>query len=272
VRFYGPYAAQELVEQFSDELGVGVIPFRELVYLTESDRYEDASRVEPPAKGITISGTEIREDYLNQGRAIPEWFTRAEVARILAEANPPRHQQGVCVWFTGLSAAGKSTTAEILTELLLEHGRRVTLLDGDVVRTHLSKGLGFSKEDRDINIRRIGFVAAEIARHGGVAVCAAVSPYRATRSDVRNMVGADRFVEVFVDTPLEVCEQRDPKGIYALARAGEIEHFTGINDPYEVPLNAEITLDTTARSADANAHLLLDYLIQHQFVRRAVGL
>jgi sulfate adenylyltransferase len=143
---------------------------------------------------------------------LPAWFTRPEVAEILSEAYPPRHRQGVCIWFTGLSGSGKSTTADVLTVLLLEHGRQVTVLDGDVVRTHLSKGLGFSKEDRDTNIRRIGFVAAEIVRHGGTVVCAAVSPYRATRDDVRNMVGKDHFVEVFVDTPIEVCEERDTKG------------------------------------------------------------
>jgi len=265
--FYGPYDAQELVKKFSEELSVGVIPFEELVYLPEEDRYEEASRIVLPAKGTTISGTEVREEYLNQGKSLPEWFTRPEIAQILGEAYPPRHQQGVCVWFTGLSGAGKSTTAEILTELLLEHGRQVTVLDGDVVRTHLSKGLGFSQDDRDINIRRIGFVAAEIVRHGGIAICAAVSPYRATRNDVRNMVGSDRFVEVFVDTPLEVCELRDTKGIYAQARRGEIKNFTGIDDPYETPLNPEIILDTSCNSAEANARLILDSLVNCGFVR-----
>lgn len=186
---------------------------------------------------------------------------------MLSEAYPPRHRQGVCIWFTGLSGAGKSTTAEVLIELLLENGRQSTLLDGDVVRTHLSKGLGFSKEGRDVNIRRIGFVAAEIVRHGGVAVCAAVSPYRATRNDVRNMVGTDRFVEVFVNTPLEVCERRDAKGIYAQARRGEIMNFTGIDDPYEEPLQSEITLDTVNCAVEENARLILGHLVQHGFVR-----
>ena len=255
-----------LVEQFSEELGVQALPFQELVYLGEGDRYEEASKV---ANGITLSGTQVRDEYLNQGRALPEWFTRSEVAEILKEAYPPRHRQGVCVWFTGLSGAGKSTTAEILTELLLEHGRQVTLLDGDVVRTHLSKGLGFSKEDRDINIRRIGYVASELVRHGGVTICAAVSPYRATRNDVRNVVGRDRFIEVFVDTPLGVCESRDSKGIYAKARRGEIEHFTGIDDPYEWPLTPEITLDTVSQSAEKNARLILSYLVKLGFVLTA---
>jgi len=267
--FYGPYDAQRLLEQFSDELGVKPVVFKELVYLPGEDRYEEVSRVPPNVTTTSLSGTQVREEYLNEGRKLPEWFTRPEVADILAEAYPPRHRQGVCIWFTGLSGAGKSTTAEVLTVLLLEHGRQVTVLDGDVVRTHLSKGLGFSKEDRDTNIRRIGFVASEVVRHGGVAICAAVSPYRATRNDVRNLVGADRFIEVFVDTPLEVCEQRDAKGLYAKARRGEIKGFTGIDDPYEPPLDAELTLDTVTHTPYENARLILDCLIQRGFVRRA---
>jgi sulfate adenylyltransferase len=265
--FYGPYDAQELVERFRDELGVGVIPFQELVYLPEEGRYEEVSRIPADVRTASISGTQVREEYLNNGRKLPDWFTRPEVAQILAEAYPPRHQQGACIWFTGLSGAGKSTTAEVLTVLLLEFGRQVTVLDGDVVRTHLSKGLGFSQEDRDTNIRRIGFVASEIVRHGGVAVCAAVSPYRATRNDVRTMVGRDRFIEVYVDTPLEICEQRDAKGMYAQARRGEIKGFTGIDDPYEPPLHPEITLDTVAHTPEENARLILDRLIQSGFVR-----
>jgi sulfate adenylyltransferase len=189
------------------------------------------------------------------------------VAEILAESYPPRHRQGACIWFTGLSGAGKSTTAEVLAVLLLEHGRQVTVLDGDVVRTHLSRGLGFSREDRDLNIRRIGFVAAEIVRHSGLVICAAVSPYRATRNDVRGLVASGRFVEVFVDTPLEVCEARDAKGLYARARRGEIQAFTGIDDPYEAPLNPELTLDTVAHTAEENARRILDYLTQAGLVR-----
>ncbi|HRV08235.1 MAG TPA: bifunctional sulfate adenylyltransferase/adenylylsulfate kinase, partial [Acidobacteriota bacterium] len=265
--FYGPYEAQELVARHSGELGVGMIPFRQLVYLPEEDRYEEETKVPETARTACISGTQVREEYLNNGEKLPEWFTRPEVAEALAEAYPPRHRQGVCIWFTGLSGAGKSTTAEILTVLLLEHGRQVTLLDGDVVRTHLSKGLGFGKEDRDTNIRRIGFVASEIVRHGGIVICAAVSPYRVTRNDVRAMVGPDRFVEVYVDTPLEVCEQRDVKGMYAKARRGEIRGFTGVDDPYEPPEDPEIRLDTVARTAEENARKILAYLIEQGFVR-----
>ena len=269
--FYGPYDAQEIVDRFSEETGVKTVPFQELVYLPDEDRYEEVTALPEGAQTASISGTQIREEYLSQGRALPGWFTRPEVADILAESYPPRHRQGVCVWFTGLSGAGKSTTAEVLTDLLMEQGRQVTLLDGDVVRTQLSKGLGFSKEDRDTNILRIGFVASEIVRHRGVAICAAVSPYSAARNDVRAMVGADRFVEVFVDTPLDVCEGRDSKGMYARARRGEITGFTGIDDPYEAPENPELTLDTVHSSVRDNADLILDYLTEKRFVRPPEG-
>ena len=265
--FYGPYDAQALVEQHGAELGIGIIPFKELIYLPEEERYEEISRTKPETPTLLISGTQVREDYLNKGKKLPDWFTRPEVAQILSETYPARHHQGVCIWFTGLSGAGKSTTAEILTVLLLERGRQVTLLDGDIVRSHLSKGLGFSKEDRDINIRRVGFVASEIVRHRGVALCAAVSPYRATRNDVRNLVGSDNFIEVFVDTPLWLCEQRDTKGMYAKARSGEIKDFTGVDDPYEVPQHAEITLDTMSHTAEDNARQIINYLFERGFVR-----
>ncbi|MFN0087919.1 MAG: adenylyl-sulfate kinase, partial [Blastocatellia bacterium] len=216
---------------------------------------------------LSLSGSQVRDEYLNRGRLLPAWFTRPEVAEILAETYPPRHRQGVCIWFTGLSGAGKSTTAEILAGYIEERGRQVTLLDGDVVRTHLSKGLGFSQADRDTNIRRIGFVAAEIVRHGGVALCAAISPYRATRDEIRRMVGSDRFIEVFVDTPLPVCEARDVKGLYAQARRGEVKGVTGIDDPYESPLRPEIILDTVACSPEMNAGRLSALLCEMGFLR-----
>jgi sulfate adenylyltransferase len=265
--FYGPYDAQELVARHADELGVAPLPFSELLYMPDEDRYEESARVPAGKRTISLSGTEVREDYLRQGRQLPGWFTRPEVAGILSKAHPPRDRQGFCLWFTGLSGAGKSTTAEILAIKLLEQGRQVSVLDGDVVRTHLSKGLGFSKEDRDTNIRRIGFVAAEIARHGGGVICAAVSPYRATRNECRAMVGDNRFVEIFVDTPLDVCEQRDTKGMYALAREGKIKNFTGIDDPYEPPHNAELTLDTVGATAEENAERIVVYLVEQGFIR-----
>ena len=265
--FYGPFDAQALLLEHADELGMGIKAYGEFVYLPEEDRYEESTRLPRGKPTLTLSGTQVREDYLSKGRPLPSWFTRPEVAEILAESYPPRYREGVCIWFTGLSGAGKSTTASVLTEILLECGRQSTVLDGDVVRTNLSKGLGFSKEDRDINIRRIGFVAAEIVRHGGIAICAAVSPYRATRNDVRNMMKTGEFIEVFMDTPLELCEERDVKGIYAKARRGEIRGFTGIDDPYEKPLNAEITLETVRSSAEENARRIVDYLSGKGFLR-----
>ncbi|NOZ05261.1 MAG: bifunctional sulfate adenylyltransferase/adenylylsulfate kinase [Chloroflexi bacterium] len=265
--FYGPYDAQQLAEQCSEELGVNVVPFKMLVYLPDEDRYEEVSKISEGISTASISGTQVREEYLNNGKPLPEWFTRPEVAEILSESYPPRHRQGVCVWFTGLSSSGKSTIAEVLTVLLQQYGRHVTLLDGDVVRTNLSAGLGFSKKDRDANIRRMGFVASEIVRHGGTVVCAAVSPYRATRNDVRNMTGKDHYVEVFVDTPLEVCEQRDTSGLYAKARRGEITGFTGIDDPYEPPQHPEVRVSTVDQSAEVNAHKIMDYLVSKGFVR-----
>ncbi len=264
--FYGPYEAQELAQKHSEELGVDVVPFRMLAYLPDEDRYEEVDRIPDGVRTMSISGTQVREEYLDKGQSLPSWFTRPEVAEILREAYPARFQQGFCLWFTGLSGSGKSTTAEIVTALLQERGRQITVLDGDVVRTHLSKGLGFSKEDRDTNIRRIGFVASEIVRHGGVAVCAAVSPYRVTRQEVRDMVGDDRFFEIFVDTPLAVCEQRDTKGLYAKARRGEIKNFTGIDDPYEAPLDPEFRLDTVQYSAEENAHRIIGGVVQRGFV------
>ena len=265
--FYEPYAAQELFKEHENEIGMHLLPFPELVYLPDEDRFEDASNIPEGRSTFSISGTTVRRDYLDMGKPLPEWFTRPEVADVLSQAHPPRYRQGFCIWFTGLSAAGKSTTAEILTVLLLERGRQVTVLDGDIVRTHLSKGLGFSRDDRDVNIRRIGFVAAEIVRHGGAVICAAVSPYRSTRNECRSMVGSNRFIEVYVNTPLEVCEERDPKGMYARAREGLIKGFTGIDDPYESPTNPEIVLDTVQSSPQINAERILAELIARNYVQ-----
>ena len=267
--FYGPYDAQRLLTEHATEVGVQPMFFSEMVYLTEEKRYEESSLVAEGHRTASISGTRVREDFLQRGRPLPAWFTRPEVAGILSAAHPPRHRQGFCLWFTGLSGSGKSTTANILTIMLLEHGRQVTVLDGDVIRTHLSKGLGFSKEDRETNIHRIGFVASEVVRHGGGVICAAISPYRATRNECRTMVGSDQFCEIFVATPLDVCEDRDPKGMYALAREGQIKGFTGVDDPYEPPHNAEITLDTVNCSAEENAERIISYLIERGFIRPA---
>lgn len=263
--FYGPYDAQELMGRHEDEIGVRMIPFREMVYVEDAGRYEEASKVPAGARTRSISGTQLRSEYLERGLPLPEWFTRPEIAAILTQS-ADRH--GFCLWFTGLSASGKSTTAELVAASILERGRQVTLLDGDIVRTHLSKGLGFSKADRDANVLRIGFVASEIVKHGGAVVCAAVSPYRATRDQVREMVGGDRFIEVFMDTPIEVCEARDTKGMYAAARRGDVRSFTGIDDPYEEPLRPDVKLETVGVSALENAAMVLRVLMDRGFVGR----
>ena len=261
--FYGPYDAQELMTQYESEISVKMIPFEELVYLPDEDRYVEGKDIPAGAKILNISGTQVRDDYLAQGKLLPEWFTRPETAEILREMYPPRHQQGFCIWFTGLSGSGKSATTQILTSLLLERGRQLTILDGDVVRTHLSKGLGFSKEDRDTNILRIGFVAGEIVRGGGAVICAAISPYRSTRNEARKMIG-DNFITVYMDTPVEVCEERDVKGLYAKARQamddGKPMGFTGVDDPYEPPIDPEITLKGYGASPEENARIIVQYL------------
>lgn len=270
--FYGPYDAQILMKKHEAELGVKMVPFEMLVYLPEEDRYVEEKDIPKGAKTLSISGTQVRDDYLAKGKLLPEWFTRPEVAEILRQSYPPRHKQGFCLWFTGLSGAGKSATAQIIAELLLEHGRQATVLDGDVVRTHLSKGLGFSKEDRDTNILRIGFVAGEIARHGGAVICAAISPYRAAREEARKFVG-ENFIEIFMDTPVEICEQRDVKGLYAKARQalaeGKPMGFTGIDDPYEAPVNPEITLQGYGSTPEENAHKVIAYLQEKGYLLKA---
>ena len=267
--FYGPYDAQDNMHKYEHELGVKAIPFEELVYLPDEDRYVENKDIPAGAKVLNISGTQVRDDYLAKGKLLPPWFTRPETAEILRQMYPPRHTQGVCIWFTGLSGSGKTATTEVLTALLLERGREIAILDGDVVRTHLSKGLGFSKEDRDTNIMRIGFVAGEIVHAGGVVICAAISPYRATRQEARKMVG-ENFVEVYMDTPVEICEQRDVKGLYAKARQAVIDGkpmgFTGVDDPYEPPIDPEITLQGSGVTPEENARRIMTYLETQGFV------
>jgi sulfate adenylyltransferase len=265
--FYGPYEAQQLLLAHAGEIGMRIIPFEEMVYVPSENRYQEVTKLNG-AEYLAISGTEVREEYLAKGRQLPEWFTRPKVAAILAEISIPKHKQGCCIWLTGLSGAGKSTIADILTVLLMERGRQVTVLDGDVVRTHLSKGLGFSKEDRDTNILRIGFVAAEIVRHHGIALCAAISPYEETRNQVRAMVGGDAFVLVHVNASVETCEARDTKGMYAKARRGEITGFTGVDDPYEVPAVPDVVCHTdSGETPEECARTILAHLLDRDLVR-----
>ncbi len=243
---YGPYAAQELMKQHEQELGIEMVDFEMMVYSQDRAQYIPVSQKKPNEQILNLSGTELRR-RLQLGLEIPEWFTYPEVVAQLRKSYPPRNRQGFTVFFTGLSGSGKSTIANALMVNLLEmNDRPVTLLDGDVVRKHLSSELGFSREHRDINVRRIGYVASEITKNRGIAICAPIAPYRQTRREVRAMIEQHGgFLEVYVATPLEVCEQRDRKGLYAKARAGVIKEFTGISDPYEAPENPELVIDTT---------------------------
>ena len=249
--FYGPYDAQTLVAEHQAELGITMVPFQEMVYVQERAQYMPADEVQDGDTVLNISGTELRR-RLQEGLDIPDWFTYPEVIEELRRTHPARHKQGFTVFFTGLSGSGKSTIANALLVRLLELGTRpVTLLDGDIVRKNLSSELGFSKEHRDLNVQRIGFVAAEITKNGGIAICAPIAPYKGSREIVRENVSAGGvFVEIHVSTPLETCEGRDRKGLYALARAGKIKEFTGISDPYEVPENPEMRIDTTSLPPD----------------------
>ncbi len=265
--FYGPYEAQELLRQHEKEIGVTMVPFQMMVYLESEDRYVPENEVPPGARVLNISGTELRR-RLQEGREIPSWFTFPDVVRELQRSYPPRHKQGFTVFFTGLSGSGKSTIANVLRVKFLEMGGRpVTLLDGDIVRKHLSSELGFSREHRDINIRRIGFVASEITKNGGIAICAPIAPYDAIRKEVRAMIQPlGGFILVYLKTPLETCEARDRKGLYAKARAGLIQQFTGISDPYEEPDDAEVVIDTTDLTPEEAAHEIFLHLEREGFI------
>ncbi|ADE86545.1 bifunctional sulfate adenylyltransferase/adenylylsulfate kinase [Rhodobacter capsulatus] len=258
VDFYGPYDAQTLFKQYEEEIGVTMVDFKHMVYVQEKAQYYPANEVPEGCTVLDISGTELRR-RLREGLDIPEWFSFPQVVAELRRTSPARAKQGFTVFFTGLSGSGKSTIANALMVKLMEMGGRpVTLLDGDVVRKHLSSELGFSKEHRDINIKRIGYVASEITKNGGIAICAPIAPYTATRRAVREMIEAyGAFVEVHVATSLEECESRDRKGLYKLAREGKIKEFTGISDPYEVPTSPELAVDTTGVDVDHCAHQVI---------------
>jgi sulfate adenylyltransferase len=265
--FYGPYDAQELLQKHQEDLGIQMVPFKMMVYVPDRDAYVPMDEVTEGTKTLSISGTELRE-RLATGRDIPAWFSFPEVVEELRRTYPPRSKQGFTVFFTGLSGSGKSTIANVLLVKLLEMGGRpVTLLDGDIVRKNLSSELGFSKEHRDINIRRIGFVASEITKNGGIAICAPIAPYASIRKENRDLIsGGGGYILVFVDTPLEVCEQRDVKGLYAKARAGIIKEFTGISDPYEDPEDADVVLDTTDATPEECAQQVILHLEKEGYI------
>jgi sulfate adenylyltransferase len=265
--FYGPYDAQELATKHSKEVGIEIVAFEEMVYYEDKGEYWPVSKIPEGGRILNISGTELRR-RLREGADIPEWFTYPEVVKELRMRYPDRSKQGFTLFLTGLSGSGKSTIANVLVAKLMEIGTRpVTLLDGDLVRKHLSSELGFSKEHRDLNIRRIGYVASEITKNHGAAICAPIAPYRAVRREVRELIDSvGAFIEVHIHAPIEVCETRDRKGLYAKARAGLIKGFTGIDDPYEEPEKPEIKIDTSKMTVEEAATQILLYLENEGFI------
>ncbi len=260
--YYQPYDAQEFISQYQEELEIKMIPFQEMVFTKNKKTFLPLDEIKKDEQIERLSGTQFKE-LLKQRIEIPSWYSFPEVIHELRRRYPKLHNQGLTVFFTGLSGAGKSTLANALMYKLMEmEDRPITLLDGDVVRQHLSSELGFSKEDRDIHVKRIGYVASEITKHGGVAICAPIAPYSNTRRIVRNMIDdVGSFVEIHVSTPLSVCEERDVKGLYKRARAGKILEFTGVSDPYEEPQNPEIIIDTTEISVEESSAIILDKLL-----------
>ncbi len=243
--FYGAYEAQDLLSEYQDEIGIEMVPFQFMVYTPVDKSYKALGDIDNNENYETISGTELRE-ILDKGNELPEWFTYPEVANELIKSRPPLNQRGFTIFFTGLSGSGKSTIANGLLIKFLENGDRpVTLLDGDIVRTNLSSELGFSKEHRSLNIQRIGFVASEITKNGGIAICAPIAPYEQDRKINRELISrVGSFIEIYVNTSLEKCEERDSKGLYQLAREGKIKEFTGISDPYEEPKCPDIVVNS----------------------------
>ena len=265
--FYGPYDAQELLIKHQDEIGIEMVPFKMMVYVENKSEYVELENVSKDDRTLNISGSDLRH-RLTEGLDIPEWFSYEDVVEELRRAYPKKEKQGFTIFFTGLSGSGKSTIANGLIVKLQEHGkRRVTLLDGDIVRTHLSSELGFSKDHREINVRRIGFVASEITKNGGIAVCAPIAPYQESRIFNRDLISEfGTYIEVFISTPLSKCEERDTKGLYAKARSGELKGFTGIDDPYEKPKNAEINIDTSGMAPDESIQMIILYLEKNGFI------
>jgi sulfate adenylyltransferase len=265
--FYAKDRARKLAAEFSEEIGVEIVSFEKFVYLPFEDEYHSIDEVSEGTQTISMTGSDIRK-RIREGRRIPEWATFTEIVEELQKAYPPPRQQGFTVFLTGLSGAGKSTVAKVLYSMFLEIGDRpVTLLDGDIVRQNLSNELNFSKEHRDINVRRIGFVASEITKNRGIAICAPIAPYENTRKETRQIIEQyGGFVEVHVSTPIDECERRDRKGMYAKARAGLIKGFTGIDDPYEIPVSPELRINTTALTPVEAAQEILLFLGKKGFI------
>ncbi|MBI72630.1 MAG: adenylyltransferase [Candidatus Marinimicrobia bacterium] len=266
--YYGPYDAQKIVSEHEDEIGIKMVPFKMMVYVKDVDKYMEIDKVPKKYKSLSISGTELRH-RLENNQEIPDWFSYSDIVDELHKVYPPKDKQGFTVFFSGLSGSGKSTIANGLLVKLLEHGnRRVTLLDGDIVRTHLSSELGFSKEHREINVKRIGYVASEITKNGGIAICAPIAPFKESRQFNRKLISnLGTYIQVHVSTPLKECERRDVKGLYAKARAGILKGFTGIDDPYETPESSELKIDTTNISPEQAVQEVMLYLEQKGFIK-----
>ena len=256
--FYGPYDAQELLIKHQYEINIEMVPFKMMVYVKEKNEYMPIDEVPKDLNSLNISGTELRSK-LDLGEPLPEWFTYPEIEKELKKSIPEKVDRGITIFFTGLSGSGKSTLANALLIKFLEEGNRpVTLLDGDLIRQHLSSELGFSKEHRSINVKRIGYVASEITKNRGIAICAPIAPYESDRNFNKELISQyGGYIEVFVSTPLDICEERDSKGLYALARKGVIKEFTGISDPYEQPENPDIIID----SSEEDPEILIEKII-----------
>ncbi len=267
IPFYHPYAAQDLMKQYAQEIGIEPVLLPEIVFVKELDAYLPVTEIEPHMTVLKISGTELRRRLL-LGLDIPEFLSYPEVIEELRMAHPPLTKQGITLFFTGLSGAGKSTLAKALSTILSEiQYRKITLLDGDVIRKNLSPDLGFSANDRSLNVRRVGFVASEITKNGGLAICSLIAPYESDRNSVREYIAPQgKYVEIYLSTPLEICEERDVKGLYAKARRGEIPNFTGIDDPYEIPQNPDLIIDTSEHSIESAAHTIIAFLQNENYI------
>lgn len=266
--FYDPYAAQEMVKQYQAEIGIQMVPFQEMVYVKERKTYCPQDELKPTETAMTVSGTALRHMLL-EDKPIPDWFSFPEIIQELRASHPAKHKQGLTLFLTGLSGAGKTTIAEALMAKLMSNGKRnISLLDGDMIRKMLTSELGFSKEHRDLNIRRIGFVASEITKAGGMVICSAIAPYKKARDENRHLISQyGGYIEIYVSTPIETCEKRDTKGLYAKARQGELRGFTGVNDPYEAPENPDIVIDAATLTIEESVAHIIHYLNEQGYLK-----
>jgi sulfate adenylyltransferase len=270
--FYAPYAAQEMVKQYQDEIGIQMLPFQEMVYVKERKIYCPQNELTSTDTAMTVSGTQLRELLLKEEH-IPDWFSYPDIIQELRQSYPAKYKQGLTIFMTGLSGAGKTTLAQALMAKLMSEGKRtISLLDGDMVRKILTNELGFSKEHRDLNVQRIGLIASEITKAGGMAICAAIAPYKNARDENRHLISQyGGYIEVYVSTPIETCEKRDTKGLYAKARQGTLQGFTGVNDPYEAPEQAEIVIDTAKWTIEESVMKIIDYLYREGYLNKIVS-